>query len=247
LPCRGGERFLRSLFEPLGYAVTAARFPLDERFPAWGDSPYFNVDLSAERRLSELLTHLYVLIPVLDDDKHYWVGEAEVEKLLRHGDGWLAGHPQREAIAYRYLKHRRSLMRQTLARLAEEDQLDPDEEAEVHGQEEESLERRISLNDERLGAVVAVLKASEAKRVLDLGCGEGKLLKALLAERQLGDHGLDVSAERWRRPPSAAPRWLPGTGAFRASTPRPSSRSSAPDRRLGPSARVRGARPGRWC
>src|SRR5262245_27731745 len=127
LPCRGGERFLRSLFEPLGYAVTATRHVLDSRFPAWGDSPYFTVELSGERRLSELLTHLYVLIPVLDDDKHYWVGEAEVEKLLRQGEGWLATHPQREAIAFRYLKHRRSLMRQTLARLVEEDQLDPDE------------------------------------------------------------------------------------------------------------------------
>jgi 3' terminal RNA ribose 2'-O-methyltransferase Hen1 len=200
LPCRGGERFLRSLFEPLGYAVTAARFPLDDRFPAWGDSPYFNVELSAERRLSEFLTHLYVLIPVLDDDKHYWVGEAEVEKLLRHGEGWLASHPQREAIALRYLKHRRHLMRETLARLVEEDQADPDAEAEAHGQEEETLEKRISLNEDRLGAVVAALKASKAKRVLDLGCGEGKLLKALLAEKQFEEiAGIDVSSRTLER------------------------------------------------
>jgi 3' terminal RNA ribose 2'-O-methyltransferase Hen1 len=200
LPCRGGERFLRSLFEPLGYAVSAIRFPLDERFPAWGDSPYFTVELSAERRLSDLLTHLYVLIPVLDDDKHYWVGEAEVDKLLRHGEGWLATHPQREAIALRYLKHRRHLMRETLARLVEEDQADPDAEAEAHGQEEERLEERISLNDERLGAVVAALKASEAKRVLDVGCGEGKLLKALLAEKQFEEiAGVDVSSRTLER------------------------------------------------
>src|SRR5688572_15951904 len=109
LPCRGGEGFLRSLFEPLGYTVMATRHTLDRQFPAWGDSAYFSVELTAQCRLSEMLTHLYVLIPVLDDDKHYWVGEAEVEKLLRHGEGWLAAHPQREAIAYRYLKHRRSL------------------------------------------------------------------------------------------------------------------------------------------
>jgi 3' terminal RNA ribose 2'-O-methyltransferase Hen1 len=200
LPCRGGERFLRSLFEPLGYAVAATRFPLDDRFPAWGDSPYFTVELSAKRRLSELLTHLYVLIPVLDDDKHYWVGEAEVEKLLRHGEGWLATHPQREAIALRYLKHRRHLMRETLARLVEEDQADPDAEAEAHGQEEETLEKPISLNEERLGAVVGALKASEAKRVLDLGCGEGKLLKALLAEKQFEEiAGVDVSSRTLER------------------------------------------------
>jgi 3' terminal RNA ribose 2'-O-methyltransferase Hen1 len=200
LPCRSGEGFLRFLFEPLGYSVTATRHTLDSRFPAWGDSAYFSVELAAQCRLSEMLTHLYVLIPVLDDDKHYWVGEAEVEKLLRHGEGWLAGHPQREAIAYRYLKHRRSLMRQTLARLVEEDQLDPDEEAEVHGQEEETLEKRISLNEERLGTVVAALKASEAKRVLDLGCGEGKLLEALLAEKQFEEiTGVDVSTRTLER------------------------------------------------
>jgi len=200
LPCRGGEGFLRSLFEPLGYVVTASRQPLDSRFPAWGASAYFNVELAATCRLSDLLTHLYVLIPVLDDDKHYWVGEAEVEKLLRHGEGWLAAHPQREAIAYRYLKHRRSLMRQTLARLVDEDQLDPDEAAEAHGQEEETLEKRISLNEERLGTVVAALKASHAKRVLDLGCGEGKLLKALLAEKQFEEiTGLDVSTRTLER------------------------------------------------
>jgi 3' terminal RNA ribose 2'-O-methyltransferase Hen1 len=200
LPCRGGEGFLRSLFEPLGYEVTASRRPLDSRFPDWGESAYFNVELSARCRLSELLTHLYVLVPVLDDDKHYWVGEAEIEKLLRHGEGWLAAHPQREAIAYRYLKHYRSLMRQTLARLVEEDQVDPDEEAESHGQEEEKLEKRISLNEERLGSVVAALKASEAKRVLDLGCGEGKLLRALLAEKQFEEiAGLDVSTRTLER------------------------------------------------
>ena len=200
LPCRGGEGFLRSLFEPLGYVVTAARHALDSQFPGWGDSPYFTVELAAELRLSELLTHLYVLIPVLDDDKHYWVGEDEVEKLLRHGEGWLANHPQREAIAYRYLKHRHSLMRQTLARLVEEDQLDPDEEAEAHGQEEEILEKRISLNEERMGTVVAALKGSDAKRVLDLGCGEGKLLKALLAEKQFEEiTGLDVSTRTLER------------------------------------------------
>jgi 3' terminal RNA ribose 2'-O-methyltransferase Hen1 len=141
-----------------------------------------------------------VLVPVLDDDKHYWVGEAEVEKLLRHGEGWLATHPEREAIAYRYLKHRRGLMRATLARLAEEDQPDQDAASEEHEREEETLEKRMSLNEERLGAVIAALKASQARRVLDLGCGEGKLLRALLAERQFEEIvGLDVSARTLER------------------------------------------------
>src|SRR5271156_4892637 len=106
LPCKGGEDMLRRLFEPLGYEVTATGHALDERFPEWEDSRYFNVTLRAETRLRDLLAHIYVLVPVLDDDKHYWVGDAEVEKLLRHGEGWLREHPERELITNRYLKHR---------------------------------------------------------------------------------------------------------------------------------------------
>src|SRR6266545_6129213 len=105
LPCRGGEGFLRKLFEPFGYEVTANQHALDEKFPEWGESAYFTVELRARVRLRDLLTHLYVLMPVLDNEKHYWVGDEEVEKLLRHGGTWLAGHPERELIAARYLKH----------------------------------------------------------------------------------------------------------------------------------------------
>src|SRR6267378_7406537 len=141
LPCRGGENLLRRLFEPLGYEITAVRHPLDENFPEWGESPYFSVALKATIRLSDLLTHLYVLIPVLDDDKHYWVGDAEVEKLLRHGEGWLREHPEREVIANRYLKHRRHLAQAALSRLMEEDDPEADEAAEVHTQEEEAIEK----------------------------------------------------------------------------------------------------------
>jgi 3' terminal RNA ribose 2'-O-methyltransferase Hen1 len=107
LPCRGGESLLRRLFEPLGYAVSASRHALDDRFPSWGASPYFTIDLATTVRLSDLLLHLTVLIPVLDDDKHYWVGEDELEKLLRRGKGWLETHPERDLIVERYLKRKR--------------------------------------------------------------------------------------------------------------------------------------------
>src|SRR5262245_2337908 len=147
LPCRGGEGFLRRLFEPLGYAVTARRHPLDETFPEWGESPYFTVELEAKCRLRDLLTHLYVLVPVLDNDKHYWVGEDEVEKLLRFGEGWLATHPEREGITQRYLKHQRRLTRSALTRLAGDDPGDPDAAESRHDREEEAVERRLSLNE----------------------------------------------------------------------------------------------------
>ncbi|MDP9353246.1 MAG: 3' terminal RNA ribose 2'-O-methyltransferase Hen1, partial [Chloroflexota bacterium] len=133
VPCRGGEAFLRRLFEPLGYAVSAERRPLDERFPEWGESPYFTVTLEATCRLSELLTHLYVLVPVLDDEKHYYVGDEEVEKLLRRGDGWLGAHPERELIVQRYLKHQKNLARTALSRLMQEEGADPGASEEAHG------------------------------------------------------------------------------------------------------------------
>jgi 3' terminal RNA ribose 2'-O-methyltransferase Hen1 len=193
LPCRGGDGLLRRLFEPLGYTVTAHGYPRDEYFPEWGASPYFTVTLEATCRLSDLLTHLYVLIPVLDDDKHYWVGDDEVDKLLQRGEGWLAAHPERELITGRYLKHRR-LVRAALARLVEDDTPDPDAAAVSHAQEEAAVEERISLHQQRLGSVVAALRASGAKRVLDLGCGEGQLLRKLLEDRSFeAIVGMDVS------------------------------------------------------
>ncbi|MCI0702193.1 MAG: 3' terminal RNA ribose 2'-O-methyltransferase Hen1 [Planctomycetia bacterium] len=195
VPCRrGGEAFLRELLEPLGYTVTAQRHPLDERFPEWGESPYFTVELSATVRLADLLSHLYVLIPVLDDEKHYWVGNDEVEKLLRHGDGWLAEHPEKEQIAARYLKRQGKLVKSALAHLATED-TDPNEVAAEHDLEEERLEARVSLHERRLSAVLSVLQASGSKRVLDLGCGEGKLLRLLASDPRFTEViGVDVSA-----------------------------------------------------
>jgi len=194
LPCRGGEEFLRKLFEPLGYTVSAQRLPLDEKFPDWGESSYFKIEIEGRLPLQKLLSHLYVLVPVLDNDKHYWVGDDEVEKLLRHGEGWLASHPEREAITRRYLKHQRSLVDDALAQLVDENELDPDAAAEAHALEEEAIERSISLNEQRLGSVLAALKASGATRVLDLGCGEGRLLQALLKQKQFAEIvGMDVS------------------------------------------------------
>ena len=191
--CRGGDALLRNLFEPLGYKVTAVHHPLDEKFPEWGEGPYYTVTLEGETYLRDLLNHLYVLIPVLDAEKHYWVGDEEVEKLLRKGEGWLASHPHKEVIVTRYLPRQRQLAREALARLVEEDP-DPDATEEAHSEEETKMEEPIRLWQQRMGAVVAVLRATEAQRVLDLGCGEGKLLRALLEEKSLMEIvGMDVS------------------------------------------------------
>ncbi len=195
LPCRGGEGLLRRLFEPLGYMVHAYPHPLDPAFPAWGMSRYFTVTLRATCRLSDLLAHLYVLVPVLDDDKHYWVGDPEVEKLVRHGEGWLGTHPERETITRRYLRHQRGLMREAMARLATEGESQPEETARIRDAEEATLERPLRLHDQRLDLVAEVLHDSGARRVVDLGCGDGKLLKRLLADPQFNEIvGMDVDS-----------------------------------------------------
>jgi len=194
LPCRGGKPLLRRLFEPLGCSVTAIGHPLDEKFPDWGDSPYFTVTLGATCRLSDMLRHIYVLVPVLDREKHYWITQDEVEKLLRHGNDWLAAHPERDLIVDRYLKHQRSLARAALERLIEEDEEDPDVVVPAREAIAEDAEADPTLREQRLGSVMAALRGSGARRVLDLGCGEGPLLKALLGDRQfLETVGMDVS------------------------------------------------------
>jgi 3' terminal RNA ribose 2'-O-methyltransferase Hen1 len=194
IPCRGGEEFLRRLFEPLNYAVSVVHHPLDEQFPEWGEGPYFTVRLEARVCLKDLLNHIYLLVPALDAQKHYWIGQAEVEKLLRHGEGWLTGHPEKEAIVSRYLKRSGHLVREALARLSEENDPDPDASAEDHAREESEIEKTVRLNDQRIGAVISVLKHSQATKVLDLGCGEGRLLKALLGTPGFEEIvGVDVS------------------------------------------------------
>lgn len=195
VPCRGGEAFLRKLFEPLGYRVTANRLPLEPAFPSWGDGPYYRVGLEHQLRLKELLGHLYVLVPVLDDEKHYWVGADELEKLLTKGEGWLATHPARETIVRRYLKYQGALAREALRRLADEDQPDPDAADEAKQRAEVSLEERVGLNQERIGAVLSVLRDANARRVVDLGCGEGRLVRELLRDRTFERIvGVDVSS-----------------------------------------------------
>jgi 3' terminal RNA ribose 2'-O-methyltransferase Hen1 len=193
VPARGGESLVRQLFEPLGYEVAVTPVPLDETFPEWGDSEYVSLTLRSECRLSELLNHLYVLLPVLDDDKHYWVDESEIEKLMRRGEGWLAVHPERDLIVKRYLKKQASLYFPALAGL-EETQPDSDGAgSDEQPDREQKLEQKVLLRDQRLDAVQSVLRDSGARRVLDLGCGAGALLQRLIGDGYEQLVGVDVS------------------------------------------------------
>ncbi|SQD96181.1 Methyltransferase type 12 [Parafrankia sp. Ea1.12] len=240
LPCRaGGADLARRLFEPLGWQVAAVPLPLDPRFPEWGDAPHHDVTLTGTLRLADALTQIYILLPVLDDAKHYYVGRDEIDKLLREGASWLPGHPERQLIARRYLAHRRALATTALTQLAAVDDLAADslgtgfepglvateaevaetevaeaevaeaEVAEAEVAEAEVAEAEVAevaevaeageagaegtsgevgetrppaLAELRRRAILASLRASEAHRVADVGCGDGKLVARLLAE-----------------------------------------------------------------
>ena len=229
LPCRGGVGLALKIFEPLGWQVEATPIPLDEQFPEWGDSRYLHLTLRGTVRLADALNQLYVLLPVLDEAKHYWQASDEVDKLLRSGGAWLTGHPEQELIARRYLGRRGALARVALERLAElgddtEEAVDPDSEEEVAQPEQ----RRVSLNAQRHAAVLQVLKQAGADSVIDLGCGPGQFLQVLLDDAVVrprrGHRRLDARALPGRppapagadgRPPARAAQPLPGRAHLR--------------------------------
>lgn len=188
IAARGGEELVRRLFEPLDYQVQIQGSTLDDQFAAWGPSPYISLTISGTTRLQDLLTHLYVLIPVLDNEKHYWVSDDEIEKLLRRGEGWLGKPPAKDLIVSRYLKRQHNLTREALDRLLAEEPATERSAARA--------EHKPSMHDARLQTVLTTIKSTGAKRVLDLGCGEGKLLRLLMADNQFQTIlGMDVS---WR-------------------------------------------------
>ncbi len=217
LSCRGGAAMAHRFFAPLGWTVEARAVPLDEEHPEWGDSRYVDLRLTGRLRLADALNHLYVALPVLDDARHHWIGADEIDKLLRAGGGWLAGHPDRDLITRRYLGHRSGLTRRAIERLAEVDDVDAavlddatapplpaaggpapaeDDTADTAADDgAEVPDRPLPLALQRHGAVLAALRSAGAQRVVDLGCGAGALLPALLAERSFTEVvGVDVSA-----------------------------------------------------
>ncbi|MGW1393053.1 3' terminal RNA ribose 2'-O-methyltransferase Hen1 [Streptomyces nigra] len=200
LPARGGAALVGRLFEPLGWDVTAEPVALDERFPEWGDSRYVRLVLEADTlTLAQALRHLYVLLPVLDDAKHYWVAPDEVDKLLRAGEGWLPDHPEQKLITSRYLSRRWSLTREALerlelVRLAESDDSEVEDIDNAVADETETEEKPAPLAVQRRDAILTALRASGAARVLDLGCGQGQLVQTLLKDPAFTEIvGLDVS------------------------------------------------------
>jgi 3' terminal RNA ribose 2'-O-methyltransferase Hen1 len=211
LRSRGGAALAQRLLEPLGWRVAATPVLLDPVFPGWGDSHYLDVTLAGTLRLADALNQLYVLLPVFDDAKHYWVAPDEVDKLVRAGEGWLADHPERGLIARRYLAHSRALTAEASQRLEalrtaegvvspdtvdSEQAASSDEDAELPPQVRQQGEDRLPLAEQRRRAVRAELGRSGAARVLDLGCGAGALLADLAKEQRYTQLvGVDVSTQ----------------------------------------------------
>jgi len=208
LPVGGGEDILRRLFEPLGYSVKTEAHLLDPAFPEWGQSNYFTVVLKHEITVHQLLSHLYVLIPVCDNEKHYWISEHEIEKLLEKGKYWLNDHPEKEMIVMRYLKHQRFLANKALETLDDRDEeeietkIEPG--VETNATSDSATEKILGIHDQRLMAARDILLNAGCKRVVDLGCGGGKLLKLLVAEKQfeyvlgmdVSYHSLEIAKEK---------------------------------------------------
>ena len=177
--------YLNKLFEPLGYNIDYKILQLDSQFASWGNSKYVNLTIQNTITLSRFLSHLYVFILALDNDRHYWVSKNDIDVLLRRGRSWLENHPEKEWIIARYLKNLRTYTNEALLRLANSELLE---------EEQPQSERKISLHHKRLTKAFEFLKESKAESVLDIGCGEGKLVKLLLKDGQFKKiAGTDVS------------------------------------------------------
>lgn len=216
LSCRSAEEKITRLFEPLGYQVEATRLPLDDRFPEWGESDYYDVTLRGSLTIQDCLRHLYVLLPVLDARKHYYMDGGEVDKIIRKGEGWLASHPEKGWILRAQLGRKPSLLREALEQLANaEEALDAEEHEvdETYAEPEPAPEKKESLHTQRHNRLAEIVRELRPVSVVDLGCGSGKLLQKLIPIQGLNKIvGMDVSyfelekAERKLHLDDASPR-----------------------------------------
>ncbi|MCM3572375.1 3' terminal RNA ribose 2'-O-methyltransferase Hen1 [Mesobacillus subterraneus] len=148
------------LFEPLGFNVSINRPQIEYNFNLKSKSSVRFITLKGRTPLQMALRQIFVLIPVLDNYKHYFIDEKEIEKLERYGEGWLDDHPQKSFILKKALRFK------NVYEL-------------VEGQEKDTAApemRKIRLNDMRYEKIVDTVNGFENKEsIVDLGSGEGKL------------------------------------------------------------------------
>ena len=152
------EQEIRDLFEPLGFDVEIEYAETDYSFRLKEKSSACFIRLSGITSLQKGLQQLFLIIPVLDNYKHYFIDESEIEKLNRYGEGWLEEHPQKEFIVRRALR-----FKEIYGQLEEQDH----SEKQIHP---------IPLNELRYEKIVDSVKKLPIKRnIVDFGSGEGKL------------------------------------------------------------------------
>lgn len=157
------DQAIVDLFEPLGYMVEITYGAVDYQMNLKRKSTARFVTIKGMTTLQKGLQQLFVLIPVLDDYKHYYIDEKEVDKMERYGEGWLDQHPQRELIV------RKALRFKDVYSLLEKKK-----------EQDFKTERKIRLNDRRYEKLVQyVQQLPYRESIVDFGSGEGKLSEKL--------------------------------------------------------------------
>lgn len=162
------DAVIESIFTPIGYEVKIERGITDYSFKLKSRSSARYINLTGRQTLQNAIRHLFILIPVLDNYKHYYMDKSEVDKLERYGTGWLDDHPMRDLIIKRALKFKELISE--VASPKKEDLLQGDSEP------VEESEIKVRLNEQRYQTIVDIVtKLPQKETVVDFGSGEGKL------------------------------------------------------------------------
>ena len=174
---------IKQLFEPLGYQIEIERGQAAYHFQLKEKSSARFINLQGTLTVQNALRHLFVLIPVLDNYRHYFIDEREIEKLERYGEGWLADHPLKDLIIKRTLRFRELIdlvgvnlsQSDNPAQLANLVQSDADKEA-ITPEPTLKPQPVVRLNELRYQRVIKLVENLPTREsIVDFGAGEGKL------------------------------------------------------------------------
>ncbi|HWO95040.1 MAG TPA: 3' terminal RNA ribose 2'-O-methyltransferase Hen1 [Bacillus sp. (in: firmicutes)] len=161
------DQTIRELFEPLGYLIEIERGEADYSFNLKQKSSARYLKLKGQITVQQALRHLFILIPVLDNYKHYFIDEKEIEKIQRYGEGWLDEHPLRSYIIEQSLRFKELINKVPISSsIVTENKVNDDV----------SAPPKIRLNEQRYQAIIDKVESLPLnQKVVDFGSGEGKL------------------------------------------------------------------------
>ena len=178
--CRLKPEYVARIFKPLGYAIAfdniSSDFPREKLIVG-------NLRLKGKTNLKDLLSQLYILIPVFDRYLHFWIDEPQLQRFIRLTAGWLESHPEKRFILTEYFWPAADFKSRVLERFNAIPGLSSNEKAQP-------------LKIQRHEAIEATLAIHGAKTIIDLGCGEGSLIFYLLEQKKYAKiAGTDISAK----------------------------------------------------